>query len=260
MADTQSQSNAAGTGAQTSQSRSGAGAAAQTAATGAAGSGQAERKEPGQAAPSSDAATAVRTAGTRAGDAAEAAGQVSQAAAGATREAGERGRNALRESAESWRGAAEPFLSMQSELNHWFDDLWRQATGMGMLPSLRPSRPFAALSAAPMFGLPAVDLKETGEAYKICAELPGLKPEDIELEIKGDALLLTGHKSEEKDDHRAAYRISERRFGRFERRFPLPPDVDRERIEAAFQDGVLTVTLPRELSAERSGNRIQIRS
>jgi HSP20 family protein len=185
---------------------------------------------------------------------------VSKAAAGATREAGERGRNAIRESAESWRGAAEPFLSMQSELNHWFDDLWRQATGLGMMPSLRPSRPFAALSTASMFGLPAVDLKETDEAYKICAELPGLRPEDIELEIKGEALLLTGHKSEEKDDHRAAYRISERRFGRFERRFPLPPDVDRERIEAAFKDGVLTVTLPRQMSGEHSGNRIKIRS
>jgi HSP20 family protein len=185
---------------------------------------------------------------------------VSRAAAGAAREAGERGRNALRESAESWRGAAEPFLSMQSELNHWFDDLWRQATGMGMLPALRPSRPFAALNAASMFGLPAVDLKETDEAYKLCAELPGLSAADIELEIKGEALVLTGHKSEEKDDHRAAYRISERRFGRFERRFPLPPDVDLNKIEAAFKDGVLTVTLPRQASAERSGARIQIRS
>ncbi|HEX4741185.1 MAG TPA: Hsp20/alpha crystallin family protein [Caulobacteraceae bacterium] len=257
MADTQPQTSATGTGGQATPSRGGA-AAAGAGASAKAASAQSERKDAGPAGPS-DAAAAVRTAGTRAGDAAEAAGQVSQAAAGATREAGERGRNALRESAESWRGAAEPFLSMQSELNHWFDDLWRQATGMGMLPSLRPSRPFAALSAASMFGLPAVDLKETDEAYKICAELPGLRPEDIELEIKGEALVLTGHKTEEKDDHRAAYRISERRFGRFERRFPLPPDVDRGKIEAAFHDGVLTVTLPREASAERLGNRIQIR-
>ncbi|HEY2048060.1 MAG TPA: Hsp20/alpha crystallin family protein [Caulobacteraceae bacterium] len=258
MAETQPQTGATGTGGQTPPSRggaaaTGAGASAKTA------SGQPERKESGQAG-SADAATAVRTAGVRAGDAAEAAGQVSQAAAGATREAGERGRNAIRESAESWRGAAEPFLSMQSELNHWFDDLWRQATGMGMLPSLRPSRPFAALSTASMFGLPAVDLKETDEAYKICAELPGLKPEDIELEIKGEALVLTGHKSEEKDDHRASYRISERRFGRFERRFPLPPDVDPKKIQAQFSDGVLTVTLPREAHGDYGSNRIQIRS
>jgi len=258
MADTQPQTSAAGTGGQATPSRGAAASAGAAGASAKAAPAQSERKDAAPAG-SSDAASAVRTAGSRAGDAAEAAGQVSQAAAGATREAGERGRNALRESAESWRGAAEPFLSMQSELNHWFDDLWRQATGMGMLPSLRPSRPFAALSAAPMFGLPAVDLKETDEAYKICAELPGLRPEDIELEIKGEALVLTGHKTEEKDDHRAAYRISERRFGRFERRFPLPADVDREKIEAAFHDGVLTVTLPREASAERSGNRIQIR-
>ncbi|MBV8682843.1 MAG: Hsp20/alpha crystallin family protein [Caulobacteraceae bacterium] len=257
MADVQHPTHAPGVGAQKPQE--GAAASASTGAKIKPGSPQAERKEGAQSGPS-DAAAAVRTAGSRAGDAAEAAAQVSQAAAGATREAGERGRNAVRESAESWRGAAEPFLSMQSELNHWFDDLWRQATGMGMLPSLRPSRPFAALSTGPMFGLPAVDLKETNEAYRICAELPGLRPEDIELEIKGEALVLTGHKMEEKDDHRATYRISERRFGRFERRFPLPPDVDRQKIQADFRDGVLTVTLPREASAQHSANRIQIRS
>jgi len=255
MADPQAPTNASASGARTTQPQ----ATTAPGASGKSGSPPSERKDASQGGPP-DAATAVRTAGIRAGDAAEAAGQVSRAAAGATREAGERGRNALRESAESWRGAAEPFLSMQSELNHWFDDLWRQATGLGMLPALRPSRPFAALSPASMFGLPAVDLKETDEAYKLCAELPGLRPADIELEIKGEALVLTGHKSEEKDDHRAAYRISERRFGRFERRFPLPPDVDLSKIEADFRDGVLTVTLPRQVSAERAGSRIQIRS
>jgi HSP20 family protein len=206
------------------------------------------------------ASKAGATATQAAGAAAEAAGNASKAAAGATREVAERSRSAMRDAAESWRGATEPFLSMQSELNHWFDDLWRQATGMGVFPALRPSSPFAALGSAPMFGLPAVDIKETDDAYKICAELPGLTPDDVELEIKGDALVLTGHKVEEKDDHRAAYRISERRFGRFERRFPLPGDVDRQRIDAGFKDGVLTVTLPRQENSQRSSNRIQVRS
>jgi HSP20 family protein len=175
------------------------------------------------------------------------------------REAGERGRSTVRDVAESWRGASEPLLSIQSELNHWFDDLWRQATGLGVFSAMRPARPFAGLGAAPMLGLPAVDIKETDQEYRVCAELPGLRPDDIELDIKGDTLVLTGQKSEEKDDHRAAYRISERRFGRFERRFPIPEDVERDRIEAAFKDGVLTITLPREASPAHASNRIQIK-
>src|ERR1700744_3526213 len=129
---------------------------------GAASTGQAERPDRGRA---GAGGTQGGAAAGAPGGVAEAAGRASQSVADATREAAERGRTALRETPESWRGAAEPFLSMQSELNHWFDDLWRQATGLGIVPSLRPSRPFAALSAAAMFGMPAVDLKETDEAY-----------------------------------------------------------------------------------------------
>ncbi len=208
-------------------------------------------------APHNDTAQATSAAGS---SFAEAASQATRATTGAVREAGERGRAAAREAAESWRGAAEPFLTMQSELNHWIDDMWRQASGLGLFPSLRPARPFAAASAAPMFGLPAIDLKETDQEYRICAELPGLSPDDIELEVKGETLVLTGHKAEERDDPRATYRISERRYGRFERRFPLPPDVDRERIGAAFKDGLLTITLPRRPSEITTANRIPIRS
>lgn len=185
---------------------------------------------------------------------------LSSLAARATREVGEQGRQATREAATSWQGAVEPFLGMHMEMNRWFDDLWRQATGFGMLPALRTSRPFAALSAAPIFGLPPTDVKETDKAYALCIEVPGMTRDEIEIQVRGDVLQISGHKSEEKDETNAAYRLSERRFGRFDRSFPIPLDVARGRIEAQVREGVLTVSLPKTGQAEPQSTRIEIRS
>ncbi len=169
-------------------------------------------------------------------------------------------REASKELAASWRSASEPFMSMQMDMNRWFEDLWRQATGFGFGPLSRAARPFSALSPAAMFGLPPTDIKETEKAYILCAEAPGLAADDLDLQIKGDLLVFSGHKAETKDDAGSQYRISERRFGRFERSFPLPPDIDRENIEARFRDGVLTVTLPKAAEAASETHRIGIRS
>ena len=76
--------------------------------------------------------------------------------------------------------------------------------------------------------------------------------------MRGDLLLISGQKAEEKEDASCAYRISERRFGRFERGFPVPADVDRNRIAASFRDGVLTVTLPKNAAAMQDRNKIEI--
>jgi HSP20 family protein len=185
---------------------------------------------------------------------------LSELAAHATREAADRGRQAAAEAATSWRGAFEPVFAMQLEMHRWFDDLWRQATGLGAFPALRPARPFGALGAAPMLGLPPTDMKETPDAYVLSAELPGLDRDDVDIQMRGDLLLITGQKAEEKDDVGCAYRISERRFGRFDRSFPIPADVDRNRIEAGFRDGVLTVTLPKTAAAAQDRTRIEIKA
>lgn len=189
-----------------------------------------------------------------------AARDLSELAAHATREAGERGRQAASEAATSWRGAFVPFFAMQMEMHRWFDDLWRQSTGLGAFPALRPARPFGALGAAPMLGLPPTDVKETQDAYVLSAELPGLTRDDVDIQMRGDLLLVTGQKAEEKDDVGCAYRISERRFGRFDRSFPIPADVERSRIEAGFRDGVLTVTLPKTAAAAQDRTKIEIKA
>ena len=182
-----------------------------------------------------------------------------QAAVEAGRQLAETGRRASREVAESWRSAAEPFTAMQMEMNRWFDDAFRNVTGFGLFPALRAARPFAAQGAAPLFGLPATDIKETDKAYLLDVELPGLTREDVDLSIEGDMLSICGHKAETRDDAGAAYRISERRFGRFERGFPLPADVERDKIAAEFRDGVLKITLPRNAGAAPHKSKIKIK-
>lgn len=187
-----------------------------------------------------------------------AARDMARSAAEQTRAAGERGRALTREAAGNWRAAAEPFMAMHMEMNRWFDELWRQAAGFGALPSLHTARPFLA-SPASMLGLPPTDIMETDGAYKLCIELPGLTDDNIDLQIRGDALLVSGHKSEDKANAGSTFRISERRFGSFERTFPIPPDVDRDKIEAAFRDGVLTVTLPKSAEAGPARRTIEIK-
>jgi HSP20 family protein len=181
-----------------------------------------------------------------------------QSAAEAGRQLAETGRSASREVAESWRSAAEPFTAMQMEMTRFLDDTFRQMAGFGLFPALRAARPFAA-SAAPLFGLPATDIKETDKAYTLDIELPGLTPRDVEISIQGDVLTVAGQKAEVRDDNTAAYRISERRFGRFERVFPIAPDVERDKIQAAFRDGVLEISLPRNVQAGPQKSRIEIK-
>jgi HSP20 family protein len=159
--------------------------------------------------------------------------------------------------ADSWRQAFDPLLAMQYEMSQWFDDMFRHAFGFRQTPGALALRPLG-LGAASLFGLPPADMKETAEAHILAVELPGLAREDVDLTIEGDQLVISGHKAEDSEDATAAYRVSERRYGRFERAFPLPPDVERSRIAAQFKDGVLKVTLPKNPTAAARRSRIEI--
>ncbi len=164
------------------------------------------------------------------------------------------GRQAAFAGADLWSHSVEPIYAMQMEMLRWFDGLWRETSS-----AMRHSQPSRALSFAPFAGLPPADVTETSKAYMLSIELPGLSKEDVDLAVEGDWLTVTGHKAETRDDVSASYRLSERRFGRFERTFPLPPDVQRERLDATFKDGVLKVMLPRD-AEQTLRSKVQIRT
>jgi HSP20 family protein len=196
------------------------------------------------------------------GRTAEKAGEAARGLARATTEAGrglaEQTRRGVGEVGDFWRQTMDPFMALNMDVSRMFDDFWRQAAGFGAVPSLRTARPFGALSAAPLAGLPATDVKETDQAYELSIELAGLDREDVDITLRGDALQVCGHKTEEKTETNTAWRMSERRFGRFERSFPLPPDVDRARIKATFRNGLLTIDLPKAEESQAQRSRIPI--
>ena len=183
---------------------------------------------------------------------------LAQTAADTTRRLGEAGRETGREAVDAWRQAIAPLASIQMDMSRWVEDLWRQTTGFSPLASLHSARPFGGLGAAALFGLPATDVRETEQAYVLAVELPGLAREDVDLTVTQDSLTLRGHKAENRTHGAGAYRVSERRFGHFERSFPIPPDVERNRLEASFKDGLLTITLPKTEQAARDERKIEI--
>jgi HSP20 family protein len=90
---------------------------------------------------------------------------------------------------------------------------------------------------------PAVDISESPEAILVHAELPGLKPDDVKIDVENNVLTLRGERrSETKREEGTLHRV-ERFYGSFSRQFLLPRTVDSERIEAELKDGVLTVRL-----------------
>jgi HSP20 family protein len=97
----------------------------------------------------------------------------------------------------------------------------------------------------------ALDVKETPDAFIVVASVPGVPPSDIDITVLGDTLRIRGHRREESDEGGEGSRwlLRERRFGAFERTVSLPAQVEADEATADFQDGVLTITLPKAGSA-----------
>jgi HSP20 family protein len=131
---------------------------------------------------------------------------------------------------------ADPFGNL-------FDTLWGGAGARGNANLMRPAE---------------TDVIETEREIRVVAEMPGLKRENIEIDVENNVLTLRGEKREERTEgeQNAKYHLAERRYGVFTRSFVLPRDVDAERISASFENGVLTVVIPKSERARR--RRIEI--
>lgn len=93
--------------------------------------------------------------------------------------------------------------------------------------------------------VPAVDIKEEDSRFLIAADIPGVKPEDIDITMEDGVLTLRGQREAESRTEKDGYRRVERVTGRFYRRFTLPDTADAEAIEAKSDNGVLVVSIPK---------------
>jgi HSP20 family protein len=93
---------------------------------------------------------------------------------------------------------------------------------------------------------PTVEVTQREGNYIVRAELPGLKPEDVKLEITDDAIVLEGERKDEREETKSGMHVTERRYGRFYRAIPLPDGAKTDDARATFENGVLEVTVPTE--------------
>lgn len=92
---------------------------------------------------------------------------------------------------------------------------------------------------------PAVDVVEKDDAYALKAEVPGLSPEDIDLQVENNVLTFRGERKYENEEERGGYRRVERSYGSFSRSFVLPEGTNVDAIDAKVEHGILTVTIPK---------------
>ena len=106
--------------------------------------------------------------------------------------------------------------------------------------------------------MPRLDVASDDKAYTISTELPGVRPEDVSLEVKDGLLTIKGEKKQENKDDGKDVHVSERSYGSFERILTLPEDAVIDEIRAGHKDGVLTVTVPRKEPEQPQAKTIEI--
>jgi HSP20 family protein len=154
-----------------------------------------------------------------------------------------------------WR----PFETLRREMDRLFEDFDRGFWRSPFRRSLFDVEPFWRRELT-WTTTPAMDVAETDKAYEITAELPGMTESDVEVVASSGEITIKGEKKEEKEEKEKDYYLSERRYGSFERRMQIPEDVDADKIEAAFKNGVLTVTLPKKAEAQKPTKKIEVKA
>jgi len=104
--------------------------------------------------------------------------------------------------------------------------------------------------------MPAIDIYEKEDKYIVKAELPGMKEEDIDVSVVGDTLTIKGERKTEEEVKDEDYYRCERAYGSFMRSISLPSEVEADKIEAKYEDGVLEVSLPK--AAEVKPKRVTV--
>ena len=109
---------------------------------------------------------------------------------------------------------------------------------------------------SPVTFTPSVEVRELDNQFIVTAELPGLKKDDVDIEYQNGVLFIRGEKVEESHEEKRNLLVWERQYGSFQRSFMLPNTIDQDKILAEFNDGILTITLPKTEAAR--GKKIPI--
>ena len=149
------------------------------------------------------------------------------------------------------REEKNPFYALHREVDRLFDDFFG---GSGLAPfNGGLMEQYGAFN-------PRVDVTENEKEIKVAAELPGLDEKDVEVVLSNDMLTISGEKKAEKEDKGENYYRMERSYGSFQQVIPLSTEVEADKVEATFKNGVLQITLPKLHPGETAKKKIQIKS
>ena len=152
--------------------------------------------------------------------------------------------------------AIAPYRPTTELFRTFFDDIPGFGSGWG-----------GRMSSMDLMRAPHADVLETRDDIRVVLELPGLRPEEVEVNLEDNVLTVSGEKREERAEQsqESRWHLTERRYGRFSRSFVLPKEVEQERIQATYENGVLNVVIPksekvkpRRIDVQGSNGRQQI--
>ncbi len=140
------------------------------------------------------------------------------------------------------------------DIEQWFEDTWKRPFST-FIPSLWSDVDLRS----DVYGItPIVDIYEEDKEVVLKADLPGMKKEDIKIDVAENMLTISGEKKTSEKIEKKDYYRHERTYGSFCRRFELPGELDTEKIKAHFENGVLEVRVPLTKEAEKKHTKIQI--
>jgi HSP20 family protein len=138
------------------------------------------------------------------------------------------------------------------DIEHWFEDMWKRPFSL-----LTPS--FDVDLRSELYGItPTVDIYEEGNELVFKADLPGMKKEDIKIDLTENMLTISGEKVKTDKIDKGDYYRHERTYGSFYRRFELPSDVNTEKVTAHYDNGILELRIPLLKEAEKKHKKIAI--
>lgn len=147
---------------------------------------------------------------------------------------------------------ADPFQAFRAEMDRLAEGFFGGSRWMG------PFQPFPQTRNGDALVLPSIDVKEDDGTLVLTAELPGMEEKDVELSVENGVLTLRGEKRNAYEETKDRMHVMERRYGSVQRSFRLPETVDEAAISAAFDKGVLTVTMKKRPQAAPKAHKIAI--
>lgn len=154
---------------------------------------------------------------------------------------------------------SNPFERLRHEMERLFDEFawpgFRPPAQDRAAPALQPFQRMMEMWSRD----PASDLIEREDAYEVQIELPGIEADEVEVTLRGGVLTIKGEKAVDHADKAEDYHIRERSFGAFRRQYRMPGEIDGAQVAATFQNGVLTVRLPKSAEARGSEQTIRVR-